>query len=353
MTGNERRLAEIEARAAAATAGPWQANHGFCWTDGDPWNITPGENTAGPLVWGTFSRGLPLLDDLAFAAHAREDVPWLIEELRETRERLGLLQARVRDRDALVARHRIVITKCERAKKSLRGELHRARDYRRLAEGIWAALVAEDVLDPPWVEYETPDQDVARRNEYRERGTATIVAALRAANGEHHMTQEQPSSPTVLDSWRCPWRHNHFVGLTEDEIEAHVLHCLDNPLVLLARCAKEWITMLGNRSPDEAAHAMHMLPQVNKWLEEARRERDEALACLQDIVDIGFDRDGCANAESLGALVDELVALARRRKPHATKPPRAASQDAQDAPAEEQGTSPRTERTRTPPCEER
>ena len=82
------RLAEIKARADAATPGPWQ------WREDEPaslvhvtdprmhpWNILKAPD------WG------PTLADAAFIAAAREDVPWLLD----------LVDSLTAERDALAA----------------------------------------------------------------------------------------------------------------------------------------------------------------------------------------------------------------------------------------------------------
>jgi len=69
------RLAEIEARAAAATAGPWEDDH---WHDDDEMPHTVVRIGTHLVV------NLDNLDDAAFIAAARSDVPWLCSQLRES-----------------------------------------------------------------------------------------------------------------------------------------------------------------------------------------------------------------------------------------------------------------------------
>lgn len=81
MTEDE--LKAIEARAEAATPGPWETGEevsypGRCagiWPQGDTWNIV----TTDCGVYG------PELVDAVFIAHARTDVPALIAEVRRLR----------------------------------------------------------------------------------------------------------------------------------------------------------------------------------------------------------------------------------------------------------------------------
>lgn len=65
------RLNEIEARANAATEGPWE------WDPQDGWLGTEDEVTVG-WKWGTLTQE----GDGQFIAHARTDVPWLLEQVK-------------------------------------------------------------------------------------------------------------------------------------------------------------------------------------------------------------------------------------------------------------------------------
>lgn len=85
----EQQLAAIEARANAATAGPWRADVGFSTIpDGPPegvavWCQTPGsEGDAVVADLGDYTDGPA---NGAFIANAREDVPALVAEVRRLR----------------------------------------------------------------------------------------------------------------------------------------------------------------------------------------------------------------------------------------------------------------------------
>ena len=69
------RLDEIKARAEAATQGPWS----FDWSEGEV-PVFYGQTTK---ISGTFSVEANTIEDAEFIAAAREDVPWLIERVRE------------------------------------------------------------------------------------------------------------------------------------------------------------------------------------------------------------------------------------------------------------------------------
>lgn len=71
----EERLQEIEARANAATWGPWEA-----LSDG----TVMADSEEGPL--GVFVADVNKLTDAEFVADARTDIPALIAALREARE---------------------------------------------------------------------------------------------------------------------------------------------------------------------------------------------------------------------------------------------------------------------------
>lgn len=82
----DEQLAEIEARANAATPGPW------FWTGRvDDWGHS-GPDLMGPndavvcQSWGHDADGLEIADsDMSFIANAREDIPALIAEIRRLR----------------------------------------------------------------------------------------------------------------------------------------------------------------------------------------------------------------------------------------------------------------------------
>lgn len=82
------RLAEIEARADAATPGPWEADLDRHGETRGIWPTTPGgEQIIGSYVAADgfdsvgWSGGTD--DNLRFIAHARDDIPWLINRVRE------------------------------------------------------------------------------------------------------------------------------------------------------------------------------------------------------------------------------------------------------------------------------
>ncbi len=75
---NNSRIAEIEARCAAATLGPWD------WSGGHTEDPRVGFAVHGHVSWDQF--GMPdgsyKMVDADFIAHARDDVPWLIARVR-------------------------------------------------------------------------------------------------------------------------------------------------------------------------------------------------------------------------------------------------------------------------------
>lgn len=101
------RLTEIEARAKAATRGPWEDATGSIeprgiWSSALFVSTATGEVVAGALCPDTGDEGMetPIAgappENRAFIAHARDDVPWLV--------------AQVRERDAEIARLRALLT---------------------------------------------------------------------------------------------------------------------------------------------------------------------------------------------------------------------------------------------------
>ena len=72
MSDIEKRLAEIEARLAAATPGPWMVLRAA--EDDSAWEIGP--------IWSMPDGALHAHDaDVDFMVHAVDDIPWLIDEL--------------------------------------------------------------------------------------------------------------------------------------------------------------------------------------------------------------------------------------------------------------------------------
>lgn len=83
-------LDAIEARANAATEGPWWRREGHAEIDGQNYAevLIPGRVECGSYCYGGTStiEGDRLDADLAFIAHARADVPALVAEVRRLRE---------------------------------------------------------------------------------------------------------------------------------------------------------------------------------------------------------------------------------------------------------------------------
>lgn len=79
MTMDEATLSEIEARAKAATPGPWVSFD----VDRDGTTV---ETSAGEILMGSLGSPDATSADTEFVAHAREDVPALVAEVRRLRE---------------------------------------------------------------------------------------------------------------------------------------------------------------------------------------------------------------------------------------------------------------------------
>ena len=98
-------LDEIDARAAAAAPGPWERHHVYVYVGGPDGygNVCAfGEPRASTTVGYTpLGYGSPDLDRQAanatFVAHAREDVPALVAEVRRLRARVAELEESLED----------------------------------------------------------------------------------------------------------------------------------------------------------------------------------------------------------------------------------------------------------------
>lgn len=94
MRMTEEMLAEIEARAAAATPGPWQHRHGFIETVEEPHHLLG-------VTMHRSEKGLPPLpgaSNAEFMAAARDDVPRLIHEVRTLLADIDRLESLVNQR---------------------------------------------------------------------------------------------------------------------------------------------------------------------------------------------------------------------------------------------------------------
>ena len=120
----DEQLDEIEARANAATPGPW---HWEDWAEDDGDNrfalVAPPETRpGGPSEWFPDLGHLLIQDedhniseqDRAFIAHAREDVPRLIAELRAARQMNAALAQALKGhlQEILRARHAVIKRQC-------------------------------------------------------------------------------------------------------------------------------------------------------------------------------------------------------------------------------------------------
>lgn len=81
------RIAEIKARANAATPGPWTASapHPYC---GEIWVVGP-DDPDGAIATGFDDTPA----DAAFIAHARTDVPWLLDRIEALEQELAAQRA--------------------------------------------------------------------------------------------------------------------------------------------------------------------------------------------------------------------------------------------------------------------
>ena len=92
MTETTARAALIATRAEAATEGPWSwwnlegVDQG--WDDNGPNLYGPTDGVIG--AWGHDAWGVNVLaEDAFFIAHARDDIPWLLERLARATDALA------------------------------------------------------------------------------------------------------------------------------------------------------------------------------------------------------------------------------------------------------------------------
>lgn len=141
MTPEE--LAAIRARAEAATPGPWKVDEGPALAD----PLLEGEGDWYRHIEGWTNTGWEWLclspEDAAFIAHAREDIPKLLDEVEALRARAERAEEQVRLLTLEVDVER------EAARAARKREQARARDARQLRQQIaelevWSKLVLSD-----------------------------------------------------------------------------------------------------------------------------------------------------------------------------------------------------------------
>lgn len=119
---DEERLAEIEARANAATPGPWEAGESAFDSS------TGGGSCLGVFAPTKYSPRALLANevfdeaDAAFIAHARADVPDLVAEMRRLRDTLERLVHRAEHTAQTMQDHSHLWAAAKRARRVLEGE---------------------------------------------------------------------------------------------------------------------------------------------------------------------------------------------------------------------------------------
>lgn len=104
----EEQLQEIEAGAAAATPGPWRVGTSdkgsvFC-----PFALAP-EGPNGERNLLRLNPNFRVMEDVAFIAHARTDVPALVAEVRQQRVELDGLKIAMREMTEVIRRAHAVL----------------------------------------------------------------------------------------------------------------------------------------------------------------------------------------------------------------------------------------------------
>ena len=149
-------LDAIEARANAATEGPWWRREGHAEIDGQNYAevLIPGRVECWSHCYGGTStiEGDRLDADLAFIAHARADVPDLVAEVRRLREEAEVDAGLIRS----------IIAAREHVERTLTAERDDAR----------AAIARVRALDP--ADHATSSRDYGR-------GYAQAIRDIRAA----------------------------------------------------------------------------------------------------------------------------------------------------------------------------
>lgn len=84
MTEREQRLREIEARVEAVTPGPWKSGHYAPTEQVSVYydQIDEGQSCIARTTYTILDGPEQSISDMKFVAHARQDVPWLLAEVR-------------------------------------------------------------------------------------------------------------------------------------------------------------------------------------------------------------------------------------------------------------------------------
>lgn len=147
-------LDAIEARANAATEGPWWRREGHAEINGQNYAevLIPGRVECGSYCYGGRStiEGDRLDADLAFIAHARADVPDLVAEVRRLRESLDEGFAAIALAGAEIERASVEVDRAHRALLASNAERDDAS----------AAIARVRALDP--ADHATSSRDYGR-----------------------------------------------------------------------------------------------------------------------------------------------------------------------------------------------
>lgn len=174
MTDLEQRLSEIEARANAATVGPWT------YTCYDWETIMVSKSIDAKPVAYVPTKGPEKTPDSRFIAHAREDIPWLIAELRKALKAQSVnhlaLGDAIEERDALKTQCQSLQESLERAEKMLKEAQAKCHAMREALE--WYA--GNDWSGAP------------RTNDRGQRARQALVELCRLCDGSGERLVRQP-----------------------------------------------------------------------------------------------------------------------------------------------------------------
>lgn len=100
-----KRLEEIEAREKRSTAGPWNVSHAICCPDACTIDPIQGDcvyHTKPPYYGHT---GAFSIEDADFISNAREDIPWLIEQVKSQAAEIDRLRGHIKLRQCIILEH--------------------------------------------------------------------------------------------------------------------------------------------------------------------------------------------------------------------------------------------------------
>lgn len=178
MTEREQRLRDIEARVEAVTPGPWKSGHYAPTEQVSVYydQIDEGTSCIARTTYTILDGSEQSISDMNFIAHARQDVPWLLAEVRRLEATLVEMEEKAR----------LFATKCEYS-------LDRIMRLNNYAEALeWLLEVERDgpsIRNGNCIMY-VPDDDEWNYEQIRNNQKESIASIYKAAKQAVEIAKE-------------------------------------------------------------------------------------------------------------------------------------------------------------------